>query len=153
MRTPGEILVQTAFRLYQDNTDALKEHLSKRIDAMLEKRLSTVGDTDMETITLYVCDVCEAPPTAIRTKSRMREAVEARAILYKIFTSKQMFGWSQKRTGLFFGGRDHSTVIHGMENYDTWFDTDKVFRRKAEVCMEFAIKVISGLHENQGDTN
>jgi chromosomal replication initiation ATPase DnaA len=59
-----------------------------------------------------------------------------------ILYSKAFYGWTQKRIGLYLGGRDHSTIIHGLQNFQDFYETDKSFRRKAELATLIATKII-----------
>jgi len=50
---------------------------------------------------------------ALKTTSRKRELVEARMMCMTLCWEKKV--GSLKEIGLFFGGRDHSTVIHAKQ--------------------------------------
>ena len=153
MRTPGEILVQTAFRLYHNQPSELQAYLVKRIDILLSKRIVDIGQSDIEGIIMQVCEICGANPVTIKSKYRGREHVEARAILYKVLTSRSLFDWPLKKTGIFFGGRDHSTVINGLKNYNDWTESDRTFRKKAEICIGIAHKILHEQDESENPEN
>jgi chromosomal replication initiation ATPase DnaA len=138
MRTPAEVIVEAGFRLYPDDQAALKKYISERVQRYLETRYSDLGQSDVESVLFFVCDVTSANPSTIGSPLRSREVIEARAIMY--FICRRMLKWSLKATGHAFGGRDHSTIISGLKNYDDWIESDRVFRAKAEKSLNFAHK-------------
>jgi chromosomal replication initiator protein len=60
---------------------------------------------------------------ALKTKSRKRENVEARMMCMTLCWENKV--GSLKEIGLFFGGRDHSTVIHARQTIWDLCDTDR----------------------------
>lgn len=68
----------------------------------------------------------------LRSKTRKQELVFARAIAYKmirIYTQLTLVN-----IGLEMGGRDHTTVLHGLEIYDQMFEQSRGFREMALDC-------------------
>jgi chromosomal replication initiator protein len=49
-----------------------------------------------------------------------------------MFFCKQLTQHSLKSIGLNFGGRDHSTVIHGVQSVEDQIETDHKFRETIE---------------------
>lgn len=89
---------------------------SKEIDMELTKKIVkeiasnkkiTLGIDD---ITKIVCEFLSLPENKIREKTRKKEIVFARQIA--MYLSKEYTSNSLKTIGLYFGGKDHSTVIH-----------------------------------------
>lgn len=68
----------------------------------------------IEIIQKIVCDHFGIPDDMVRAKSRKQEIVLARQI--SMYMAKQYTTHSLKTIGLHFGGRDHSTVIHAINN-------------------------------------
>lgn len=66
-------------------------------------------------------------PLPLQTKRRAREIVELRAIF--CFLAKNM-KYSLKTIGLHLGGRDHTTVIHGLTIFRDLMETNDAFRQK-----------------------
>lgn len=66
----------------------------------------------------------------MKSKTRKREIVQARQI--SMFFAKQMTKASLKNIGMYFGGRDHSTVIHACQTVNDLIDTDKKFKSDVE---------------------
>lgn len=62
----------------------------------------------------------------LRSKSRKRELVSARQVA--MYFSKKYTNHSLKSIGHYFGGRDHSTVIHALQVVNDMFDTEPRFR-------------------------
>src|SRR5690606_21678518 len=84
----------------------------------------------VEEIQRVVCDYLKIPEDLVRARTRKREVVQARQIA--MWFSKQLTSHSLKTIGLHFGGRDHSTVIHGIQSVEDQMDTDPSFREIIE---------------------
>lgn len=78
--------------------------------------LSKKRSLTIETIQRIVCEHMGIPDDMIRAKSRKKEIALARQI--SMFMSKNFTNHSLKTIGLHFGGRDHSTVIHAIQNVE-----------------------------------
>ena len=70
----------------------------------------------------------------VLSKSRVRDIVEIRQCAMFILVSNGV--GTLKSIGRFFGGRDHSTVIHGNRNWGDLCDTDKLFREFTQRVMD-----------------
>ncbi len=66
----------------------------------------------------------------LKSKTRKREIVQARQI--SMYYAKSMTKASLKSIGTYFGGRDHSTVIHACQTVNDLIDTDKKFKNDVE---------------------
>lgn len=66
----------------------------------------------------------------LKSKSRKREVVLARQTA--MYLSKKYTNHSLKSIGDYFGGRDHSTVIHALQTINDLLDTNPPFRRSLE---------------------
>ncbi len=66
----------------------------------------------------------------LKSKSRKREVVIARQTA--MYLSKQHTHHSLKSIGNYFGGRDHTTVVHAVRTINNLLDTDNTFRRSFE---------------------
>jgi chromosomal replication initiator protein len=66
----------------------------------------------------------------LKSKTRKREIVQARQI--SMYYAKSMTKASLKSIGTYFGGRDHSTVIHACQTVNDLMDTDKKFKNDVE---------------------
>ncbi len=63
----------------------------------------------------------------VKGRSRKRELVEIRSCAGYILYSRNM--GTLKSIGRFFGGRDHSTVINGNQNWDNLTECYPAYRR------------------------
>lgn len=66
----------------------------------------------------------------LKSKSRKREFVTARQVA--MFFSKKYTNHSLKSIGYYFGGRDHSTVIHALQAVNDMIDTEPHFKLSFE---------------------
>lgn len=70
-----------------------------------------------------VCEHFEVKPDQVRSKTRKRSVVQARQI--SMFLAKECTRNSLTQIGKYFGGRDHSTVIHACQTVNDLMDTDE----------------------------
>lgn len=148
MRTAAEIIVDAAYRIHPDDIEKQKAYITARLQRVIEHKFTSIGESNLESILFQVCEICGANPHTIKTKYRGQEAREARAIMYVIL--KRMMRWTLKSIGGEFGHRDHATIINGIRNHDDWSASDKYFRNKSNMAIEFAHKT---LFENDEQTN
>ncbi len=88
-----------------------------------------------EDITTAVCLYYKIPFEKVFLRLRKREVVKARQIsmyLSKLFITSE----SLKSIGDFFGGRDHTTVIHSCQTVKDLMDTDPVFKGEILILQE-----------------
>lgn len=84
----------------------------------------------IEHIQNLVCDYFDMPSELLKSKTRKREIVQARQI--SMFLAKKYTSTSLANIGKFFGGRDHSTVIHACQTVGNLMDTDHGFKDNVE---------------------
>jgi len=63
----------------------------------------------------------------LAAKDRARSLVELRCIFFFIARSMR---YNLKELGIYMGGRDHTTVIHGVNTFRDLYETDPLFRDK-----------------------
>jgi hypothetical protein len=63
----------------------------------------------------------------LAAKDRARTIVELRCIFFFIARSMR---YGLKQLGTYMGGRDHTTVIHGVNTFRNLYETDPLFRDK-----------------------
>jgi len=90
-------------------------------DVIKETRVSL----GVEQIQQIVCEYFGIEEDLVRARTRKREVVQARQVA--MYFSKIFTKHSLKTIGLKFGGRDHSTVIHGVQSIENQIDTDPRF--------------------------
>lgn len=108
----------------------------KQIDLNLAKQIvknfvkNSTREISIEYIQKLVCDFYNIPVEAVKSKTRKREIVQARQIA--MFFAKDLTKASLKNIGMYFGGRDHSTVIHAYQTVNDLMETDKKYRQDVE---------------------
>jgi len=113
--TKKEITLETTEEILKD---MIKEGKGLGLDELVEvvSRLFNVNEKE------------------VRGKTRKAEIVLARQVA--MYLSRKILGVSLKRIGSFFGGRDHSTVLHSIEKVENLVKTDEEFSRKVKKIME-----------------
>ena len=74
-----------------------------------------------------VCKVFELTPIQLRSRSRLRHIVEARASLCYILHRKQ--GLTSLAVGEYLK-LNHASVLHHCKNVDNWIEIDENFNKK-----------------------
>ena len=99
------LLAESSISFKPITIDLAKEVIERT--AFMKKNSSL----SIEQIQNAVSDFYGIPVALLNDKTRRQEVVFARQVA--MFLSKEMTKYSLKTIGLVFGGRDHSTVIHG----------------------------------------
>ncbi len=86
--------------------DVVKERAGKMI----------IGDLTVEDVVRRVSEVSHVPEKEIVGKSRKMEIAEARQI--SMYLCRKIIGTSLNNIGVYFGGRDHTTVMHAVKTID-----------------------------------
>lgn len=81
------------------------------------RRLVRIGDVEK-----VICDAFGLKPSDLRSKSRRRAVSHPRALA--MFVARQMTKSAYREIGLYFGGRDHSTVVAAEKRVETWLAED-----------------------------
>ena len=85
----------------------------------------------LQLIVEIVCDHFQISMDQILSKSRTNEIAKPRMIA--MYLAKTMTGASQDAIGSFLGGRDHSTVIHGIKRVETEIQNNEAMKNQIEV--------------------
>ena len=86
-------------------------------DVVRERAGKTVtGDLTIEDVVRRVSEVSNVPEKDIVGKSRKMEIAEARQI--SMYLCRNIIGTSLNNIGVYFGGRDHTTVMHAVKTID-----------------------------------
>ena len=110
--------------------------VKKEIDLELAKQTlkSIVHDIDSEVgidyIQKTVSEFFKVSIDQLKDKTRKKEIVMARQLA--MYFSKEYTNLSLKSIGYHFGGRDHSTVIHGVQTVNDMYDTDNNFKKSVD---------------------
>ena len=79
-------------------------------------------DMTIEEIVKKVSKVSNVPEKEIVGKSRKMEIAQARQV--SMFLSREILGKSLSGIGMYFGGRDHTTVMHAIKTISEKVNTD-----------------------------
>lgn len=90
---------------------------------------STRTDALVHLILDSVCESFRITKSELTSSSRYRPLPQARQIAWRMLKDKIHY-LSQSRIGKITGNRDHSTVIHGLKEYDKNYLTNKWYRDK-----------------------
>lgn len=77
-------------------------------------------DERMKTIMIPICVISEIPLELLKSGTRKRDVVIWRQIA--MWAAMQKCYGTLKEVGVFFGGRDHSTVIHAKDTINDLID-------------------------------
>ena len=75
-----------------------------------------IREVSMEDIVRKVSEISGVPEDGIVGKSRKQEVVEARQTA--MYICRNILDSSLSSVGMYFGGRDHTTVIHAIKTID-----------------------------------
>ena len=84
----------------------------------------------IDTIIDTVCSHFGLEPSAIHTKSRKRDVVQARQIA--MYLAKNNTDYSASKIGTLIGGKDHATVLHACKTIRELREVDKTFRTEVD---------------------
>jgi len=88
------------------------------------------NNLSIDSIMTYVAKSFQLPIDQLRAKTRKREIVKARQVA--MYLAKKLTNHSLITIGLHFGGRDHTTVIHALDNVAERLKEDPVFAQKIQ---------------------
>ena len=83
---------------------------------------------------------------ALHTKSRKREIVTARQIIW-FLTHKPYSHYSLENIGKYFD-KDHATALHGINTINTLIEVDKILKREVEAIMDIYQNMIMSIPMN-----
>ncbi len=109
------------------------ELAKKSVQEISTSRKITIS---VDLITKIVCEEMSIDENKVRDKTRKQEIVIARQLA--MYLAKELTRISLKNVGLYFGGRDHSTVIHACTSIQNLIDTDANF---AEIAKNIKNKI------------
>lgn len=105
---------------------------NRDIDLSLAKRIvSKVTKNEQKAVTVddiieVVCKHYGLENSAIHTKSRKREVVQARQVA--MYLAKNNTEYSLAKIGTWIGGKNHATVLHACNTIKDLCEVDKTFR-------------------------
>lgn len=87
-------------------------------------------EIDIEKIQKSVSAYFSVSIDDLKDKTRRKEVATARQVA--MYLAKEFTDYSLKQIGQYFGGRDHSTVIHAVQSVQNLVDKDSVFKRRLD---------------------
>lgn len=72
------------------------------------------------------CKLFDVHPRDLVSSARFGFLLKPRFAMYKAL---QLRGWSTPKIGRFIGGRDHSTVCHGIKRAEYHMERDAVYKK------------------------
>ncbi len=91
-------------------------------------------DVSLSSITNAVSRYFRQKPTELRSGSRKQRIVRARSLA--MLLARRMTSKSMHQIGEYFGGRDHTTVLHAIRKTEALLEEDTDLRRAAEEVTE-----------------
>ena len=112
-------------KAYKDllEKDVDTENVNRAIQDMLRKENEYIPSVD--TIISEICKVYRIDEKVIRGQQRDRDAVRSRQVA--MYLIRRMSNYSYKDIGKEFGDRDHTTVMHSMEQVEQRMKKDPAF--------------------------
>ncbi len=106
---------------------AYSDVMKMEIDADIVKdQLSLKGSdkktTDLEDVAKAVSQYFKIPLADLKSKARSKEITKVRHIA--MYLSRKIVKSTQQEVGLFYGGRDHTSVIHAVNKIEQQIKTD-----------------------------
>jgi chromosomal replication initiator protein len=83
-------------------------------------------EVDIDFIQKAVSEYFSVPLDALKAKTRKKEIVVARQVA--MYFAKEYTNFSLKAIGQYFGGRDHSTVIHAIQSVNEMLESNRKFK-------------------------
>jgi chromosomal replication initiator protein len=102
----------------------LTRHIVRAVTHQEEKVIT------MDAILKVVCQHYHMEASAIQTKSRKREVVQARQIA--MYLAKHHTDFSTSKIGKFIGDKDHATVLHACKIVKGQLEVDKGFHAEMQ---------------------
>ena len=93
--------------------------------------LPNIGDAKMTAIIETVCNHLDVDVEKVRKKDRNRSLVMARQI--SMFFTKELTKLTLNEIGQELGGRDHTTVIYGIEQVRNLLSYDSEFQKTIQL--------------------
>ena len=123
----------------REKTDCKTIQLSMILDVEAVKA-STVNEI-IDPITKICSDICNQTIEMIKSQTRVREVCNVRNIIVYLVRKYYKNQLSLSTIGLYFGGRDHATILNCVKKFDQYYSTEQSYRHTANQCEEEFIKL------------
>ncbi len=122
------ILAKSSLMNKEIDFNLIKEVVKERVGSSFSPELT------IEDVVKKVSIITGIKEREITGKSRKKEIAEARQL--SMFLSRNIIGSSLSKTGLYFSGRDHSTVIHAIKTINKKQKTDKRLKNQINLAIQ-----------------
>lgn len=115
---------------------AVRERFGRRRPVGREQAKAFLSDEangatpPLREIATTVCRYYRLPMREVRSSSRKQHVVLARSVA--VYLARQLTPLSYEEIGRFFGGRDHTTIMHNYQRIDARVSTDRALRSALE---------------------
>jgi chromosomal replication initiation ATPase DnaA len=139
--------LQERVRALEAKLETERQRSADAETTLIRMRMPTVQATiAADSVLRAAAAACDLEtPEAITSDSRERNALDARLITYRLL--RDALNWGPKRIGVFLG-RDHSTVIVGINRTVGLAKIDPAFRARLQTARE----TIKGARQSEGVT-
>lgn len=116
-------------------SNAIEAILGCKCSLVLKLKTSTANSTNINNektdfIIDTICEYYNYDRKEVCSNSRTSKYAEARFIAYKLIYDNIQPTPSLKNIGLSFSRRDHTTIIHGLKQFERLFTTDPDFKQE-----------------------
>jgi chromosomal replication initiator protein len=122
------VLRQLQFDALSDGTRIGAEQIRRFLAARGSSSPPSIAEIAAATARCFSVSVSD-----LRSPSRARAVVTARDVA--MYVARQLTGESLQRIGRHFGGRDHTTVLHGCRKVELLTDRDPAIRESVETLL------------------
>lgn len=125
-------LESTIIRILAYSSLSNKEIDEQLVKKVVKERLGKrfLAEIKLEDIVRKVSEVTSISEREIVGTSRKKELVEARQIA--AYLGREILGASLSSIGIYFGGRDHTTILHACKNIEDKIKSEKRIKQLVE---------------------
>lgn len=125
-------LESTIIRILAYSSLSNKEIDEQLVKKVVKERLGKrfLAEIKLEDIVRRVSEVTSISEREIVGTSRKKELVEARQIA--AYLGREILGASLSSIGIYFGGRDHTTILHACKNIEEKIKSEKRIKQLVE---------------------
>ena len=122
------ILAKSSLMNKEIDFNLIKEVVKERVGSDYSSEIS------IEDVVKKVSSYTKIKEKDIVGKSRKMEIAEARQL--SMYLCRNIIGTSLNNIGFYFGGRDHSTVIHAVKTIDKKQEKDKLLQKQVDLIKQ-----------------